>query len=218
MRILIERAKNNSNVFNYFPEYEIYQDKIIVQDCVSDLFDFITQGNPGNTQKQLICQQVEEGLSYLHDTVQYAHRDIKLENMLLKPVSGNRIRAVLFDFDGVHNLMAAEWDKNLWIGTVNYRAPLDVNRIHDWQQVLKLNDWWAWYVCVFAMYYNKFPTLGLVNPEVSDEHLKTWTPEFDSRYPLAQRLFDLYRKEYQGATFTDLHTMMQAQRAAAAPQ
>ena len=217
--VLIERAENDSNVFNYFPEYAIYQDKIIVQDCVSDLFDFITKGNPDNTQKQLICQQVEEGLSYLHDTVQYAHRDIKMENMLLKPVSEDRIRAVLFDFDGVHNLKAAGWDGNLWIGSLQYRAPYNATQYaDDWNHILKQNDWWAWYVCVFAMHYKKFPLYGLDNPTRADIKLSTWTKDsFIDKYPLAVRLFELYETHYKGASFQDLYAEMQAQRFAAAP-
>ncbi|GAA5863037.1 hypothetical protein JCM1840_002449 [Sporobolomyces johnsonii] len=106
-----------------------------------DLFSYLVKrGRLGAPQAKWILYQLLQGLHYLHETVNVAHRDIKLENIILCS-SGSFPKIQLADFGQARY---ATRDFKSLKGTLQYMAP---EQLTAWTRTSgysgKLADMWS---------------------------------------------------------------------------
>merc|ERR1719469_1083297 len=108
-----------------------------------ELFDRIVDGPLSERQSAEIVAQLLQALVYLHDQ-HIVHRDVKLENVMLKRQGANAIKLIDFGF-------ATAFDPRSkltqWRGTVEYSAPeMLAGKPYD-EKV----DVWSAGVCAYTM-------------------------------------------------------------------
>lgn len=93
---------------------------IILEKMDEDLFHFLDRNSHITPEKKLdIAMQITEGVVYLHDKAHVIHRDLKIENVLLR---GNQVK--IADFGMSTKISAKKRSrKNIIIGTWQAYAP-----------------------------------------------------------------------------------------------
>lgn len=84
-----------------------------------DLFNLISKNNGGIANARILKHMITKilkSVQYLHEEVNYAHMDIKLENILVN----SEMTVKLIDFGLAHNLT---YKVSNPVGTKGYRAP-----------------------------------------------------------------------------------------------
>ena len=136
-----------------------------------------------------IFKQLVRGIAYMHSK-QYAHRDLKLDNILMDSSTKN-IKIIDFGF----SLKTAENEKlNVFCGTPHYMDP-DIVKKQAYSP--KAADVWACGVILYIIYVGKLPFFGefeadlfrkiqlgkftAVPPEVGDDKVRN----------LFKRIFDV---------------------------
>lgn len=100
----------------------------------------------------LILSKISSVLYYLHEEMQIAHRDLKLENILISP-DLEHIRVIDFGY-ATSTLISSEQS----CGTPNYMAPelFNKNVVYDSEKV----DMWAFGVIMYHLIEGVFPFRG----------------------------------------------------------
>ena len=113
--------------------------------------DLNPQRRVGELQCRKMFKQIAEGVDYLH-SINVAHRDIKLDNILIDDKAGIKI----IDF-GFSVLSAPAQKLKIFCGTPSYMAPeLTQKREYEGKAV----DMWALGVLIFVMLTGTFPFRG----------------------------------------------------------
>lgn len=95
--------------------------------------------------------QLIDAIGYLHDKMKVAHRDIKLENILV----GEDGYISMIDF-GLAKLSEDDKVMTTQCGTAMYKAPeIVLDKGHGFPV-----DWWALGVCLYTLIYGGFPFGG----------------------------------------------------------
>ena len=163
-----------------------------------DIAHFLKKNGPIKEQKACIWfQQVSDGLNYLHTEVHMAHRDIKIDNILLD----DKYVAKLTDFGFAKESYDLETSKVIlsetYCGTEPYYSPQIVKK-EKYNPFLA--DSWAMGVVLFAMLNNKFPfhfgkqygPEGMLKEQLDPKFISTrFIKDFSKHVKdLIQRLFD----------------------------
>ena len=102
---------------------------------------------------RVIFRQLVDGIAYLHSN-DIVHRDLKLDNILIDPSDGNRIKIIDFGF----SIRApADQKLTLFCGTPHYMDP-DISRKKDYNG--HAADVWALGVILFILLTGKLPFFG----------------------------------------------------------
>lgn len=131
-----------------------------------DLWNYILEKNPSKSNVLSFFDQMKKAVGYIH-SIGLIHRDIKLENFLVKKTDGaSEINIVLADF-GFSRKISGEKDPiystRFGDGTALYMAPELIVRE---KYPHKAPDYWAMGVCFYYMLYRKFPFMGTDKFEV----------------------------------------------------
>jgi serine/threonine protein kinase len=94
--INILRAINHPNVLSFITELRDKDNLYLITECCDyDLKAFIDDAKcPNEEDCAKILKDIVRGYDYLHTTYQIAHRDIKLENILIKMVDGKYVAKI----------------------------------------------------------------------------------------------------------------------------
>jgi len=92
-------------------------------------------------------------LAYLHDN-DIVHRDLKLDNILIDPADGNRVKIIDFGFS---IKASSEQRLSLFCGTPHYMDP-DISRKKEYNG--HAADVWALGVILFILLTGKLPFFG----------------------------------------------------------
>jgi serine/threonine protein kinase len=170
-----------------------------------ELFSFIDQkwprGMPENLAKE-IFRQIVQALKHCKDHGLVVHRDVKLENVLLrkKPVAGEKVEIVLADF-GLSMLakktdkLTRSWMSTARVGTPQYWAPelwpVSVSTINSQSIDTCKADVWA-LACILHVLITGYPAFE-PNP---------WQCE-RMRYFKAYRESHRFRNQFSGGRIPD---------------
>jgi MAP/microtubule affinity-regulating kinase len=102
---------------------------------------------------RIIFRQLVDGIAYLHSN-DIVHRDLKLDNILIDPSDGNRIKIIDFGFS---IRASADQKLTLFCGTPHYMDP-DISRKKDYNG--HAADVWALGVILFILLTGKLPFFG----------------------------------------------------------
>ncbi|KAI7906267.1 kinase-like domain-containing protein [Cokeromyces recurvatus] len=149
-----------------------------------DLYTFLKQDKMKTlTMKQVneYLQQILKGLNYLH-TNGIAHRDIKLENILLVPLNDDDDKVLL----KITDFGEAQWgNESVGIhGTTPYMAPEVFDKNHSYGAMAA--DVWSVGVIYFSMRLEGFP---FITAEMSDSNYRLYLQRYKWRsYPVFRKL------------------------------
>lgn len=153
--------------------------------CSTDLQKLLlSNGKFAEKEAQFIFKQIAEAMSYIHSQG-IAHRDIKLENILIESKSNGKI--VLSDFG--YSIFAQNKPlSKLKCGTIAYVAPEIINN-EPYNPFF--SDVWSTGILLFALITNKFPWPTMIEEEMI-KHIKS----HNIHYPdyLSEQVIDLINR------------------------
>ncbi|KAA8495406.1 Serine/threonine-protein kinase 33 [Porphyridium purpureum] len=163
VKILCDVAHENVlRIIQWFEDSLYYY---VVTELVEgkDLFDVAAARTFTENEILLICSDVVEALAAIHARG-IAHRDVKLENVLLEPSS---FQAKLIDFGFACKVGDMEdiGERRQFPGTLKYQAPEVVQRIASYDAFRA--DMWAVGVMAFALICGEYPFSGETHDEVA---------------------------------------------------
>ena len=149
----LSRNKNIIRLENYSSELiinnNLYYPIVTEYAEHGDLFEFICN-NKGNIKKDLVIEifsQIVSGIYFLNRQG-WAHRDLKLENILVKNLYPIEVKITDFEFST--NLKESQ----SMVGTMSYVSPqILMNETYDTMK----NDIWSLGVILFILYTGKRP-------------------------------------------------------------
>ena len=151
------KGSSHPNIISLFDIFKSNKKLFVFMEFASngDLAHYLKNNGPPNEPKACVWfRQISDGLNYLHTEPHIAHRDIKVDNILLD----DQFVAKLADFGFAKTSIDTKTDhvilSETYCGSEPYYCPQIVNRE-------KYNpfaaDCWAMGVVLFAMINNKFP-------------------------------------------------------------
>jgi len=155
----ILKSLNHPNIIQYIEVHETEDLFFIVTELMqggslSSLFNKrIKEGKLMNEEEiRIIMKQIFEGIRYIH-SCGILHRDIKLENILLKmPEDLSNVKIIDFGIGTKLNLNSTFCDKAKY-GTFLYMAPEQIrNNI-----CIPISDLWSCGIMIFFLISGKFP-------------------------------------------------------------
>lgn len=145
---------SHPNILRFIDVIEETAKTVIITEYVKDsieLFDFIVDAPKPAEKKEIlkIFRQIISALKYMHD-LDIAHRDIKLENILINPKTGD---IKLIDF-GFVKALPKTVTYHTSLGTISYKTP---ESFKDSMWDPKACDVWALGVTLFALATKALP-------------------------------------------------------------
>lgn len=177
-----ETARQFENFNNYFILPFTFGEvtTLASQAGESDAFDKFQNGT---LDQQLFEQHISEAITFLHGTMRWLHRDIKLENIVYVD---ERYKLIDFDMSRPIGLPAiGTWD---WCGTISYLGP----RFEDRQRTIELEntgwyDKWAFETCKYCLQTGVVPFMTHPqhhswNDRVSEKFQALQENQLDEKY------------------------------------
>jgi serine/threonine protein kinase len=128
--IEIHRTLNNPHIIQFLESFEdetnIY---IILELAGMNLFQYLME--QGRFQEKNACfviAQVLVGIAYLHQH-HVVHRDVKLSNILVSRIVGEKVNVKLCDFGLAIRLAHPDQESMTFCGTPSYMPPETVNKL-----------------------------------------------------------------------------------------
>jgi serine/threonine protein kinase len=149
----IMKLCNHPHIIRYINFYDDSNNYYIVMEYIKhgDLFDLVAEKQTLNyDDAKKIFSQLVSAIEYCHGNL-VAHRDIKLENVLVSNME--ELSIILADF-GLSNYIKLNTLHNTLCGSVQYCAPEIINR--DKYNPIK-SDIWSMGVVLYCMVSGGFP-------------------------------------------------------------
>jgi len=152
-------GENNENSVKYYQHFETENEFIIVMElCDGNLIDFI------KLKKGLNINDIYELLCQLNNTFKImkenkiTHRDLKLENILVKYENKEKTRCTfkIIDYGVSKELLRISSRFSTKVGTINYMAP----EVLSEEKYNYECDLWSLGVIIYILYFKDYPYFG----------------------------------------------------------
>jgi serine/threonine protein kinase len=145
------RTVNHPFIIKFFDVVRVDQSVFVVMEYASNgnLLEFLRAAKRGPSEIVQVFAQLVSALHYLHHTVNYLHRDLKLENVLLDDYGNVR----LIDFGLSKQLMPPDSATTTLCGSLPYCAPEVFRHLPYGKPV----DVWSLGICLYAMATGTLP-------------------------------------------------------------
>ena len=158
------------NLLELYDVFETCERIYIVTEYIDGgtLFEFLEEKGFKVEQDvaKKIVQDVAKGLSFLHENG-IIHRDLKLENIMLKREGKTSFRAIIIDY-GLSCFLGPEQVSNDPVGTLKYVAPEIISRLSYREKV----DSWSLGVILYILLQGTVPFYGKNDQDVALRILK----------------------------------------------
>lgn len=188
--ISVLRLSDHPNLLQIYDVFETSERFYLVTELVSGgtLFSWLEERQFPSCESfaKSIITDLATGLLYLH-THGIIHRDVKLENIMLRQGKAGHLEAVLIDF-GLACFVGPEKYSTEPVGTLKYAAPELLSRLPYGQKV----DCWSLGVILYIMLGGKMPFYGKNDQDIAMKILKKRAsmsgPKWASASPEAKAL------------------------------
>jgi len=168
--ISVLRLSNHPNILRLYDIFETSERFYLVTEMISGgtLFTWLESRHFPSCEAfaKTVVTDLATGLLYLH-THNITHRDVKLENIMLRKGPGGRLDAVLIDF-GLAHYGGPEQYSTEPVGTLKYAAPELLSRLPYGQKV----DCWSLGVILYIMLAGRMPFYGKNDQDIAVKILK----------------------------------------------
>lgn len=168
--IRILQVAKHENLLELYDVFETCERLYLVTEFIEGgtLYDYL-QGAGGQLAESTVKNfaiDLAKGLQYLHERG-VIHRDVKLENVLLRREKNGNLKAVLIDF-GLSCFLGPEEVSTEPVGTLKYAAPEILSRVSYRGEV----DCWSLGVLLYILLQGKMPFYGASDRDVALRILK----------------------------------------------
>jgi calcium-dependent protein kinase len=168
--ISILRLINHPNVLRLYDVFETSERLYLVTEELSEgtLFTWLQQRNfeANESFAKSIIIDIASGLLCLHSHG-VVHRDVKLENVMIRHTRGGRLEGVLIDF-GLSCFLGPEQCSTDPVGTLKYAAPEVISRLPYGFKV----DCWSLGVILCILLTGRMPFYGKNEQDIAIKILK----------------------------------------------
>ena len=178
--VTILQAISHPNLLRYYDVFETYERTYVVTELIDEgtLFEHLEarKFSVGEEFAKRVVGDVANGLKYLHENG-VVHRDVKLENVMLKRDRQGGLRAVIIDFGLAVCLGPKEMAREP-VGTLKYAAPEIITHMKYREKV----DCWSLGVILYILLQGKVPFYGKTDQEVAVHILKRHIQFFGEKW------------------------------------
>ena len=168
--ISILRLSSHPNVMQLYDVFETSERFYLVTEMFTEgtLFGWLEKRSfkVSESVAKWIIADIAKGLLYLH-CHGVVHRDLKLENVMLRQSKGGRLEAVLIDF-GMSCFLGPEQYSTEPVGTLKYAAPEVISRLPYGFKA----DCWSLGVILYILLVGRMPFYGKNDPSIAVKVLK----------------------------------------------
>ncbi len=153
--------KDNINSIHFYEFYDTEKDYAIVMElCDDNLHNILIERNKGFTSEEVlnIITQLNKTFKIMSKN-NIIHRDIKLENILVKYINKEQSKYIvkLADYGVSRQLLSLSKQCKSYVGTVNTMAP----EILAGEEYDAKCDLWSLGVIIYQLFFKKYPYDGL---------------------------------------------------------
>lgn len=168
--ICILRLSNHPNVMQLYDVFESSERFYLVTEVFHEgtLFSWLEKRNFQVSEflAKSIFTNIARGLQYLHERG-VVHRDLKLENVLLRQTKTGPPEAVLIDF-GMSCFLGPEQCSTEPVGTLKYAAPEVISRLPYGCKA----DCWSLGVILYVLLAGRMPFYGRSEQHIAEKILR----------------------------------------------
>lgn len=168
--IRILQLAKHENLLELYDVFETCERLYLVTEYIEGgtLYDYLRTagGQVAESIARKLAIDLAKGLQYLHERG-VIHRDVKLENVLLRKEKNGSLKAVLIDF-GLSCFLGPEEVSTEPVGTLKYAAPEVLSRVSYREEV----DCWSLGVLLYILLQGKMPFYGASDRDVALKILK----------------------------------------------
>ena len=168
--IRILQLAKHENLLELYDVFETCERLYLVTEYIEGgtLYDYLRTagGQVAESIARKLTIDLAKGLQYLHERG-VIHRDVKLENVLLRKEKNGSLKAVLIDF-GLSCFLGPEEVSTEPVGTLKYAAPEILSRVSYRGEV----DCWSLGVLLYILLQGKMPFYGASDRDVALKILK----------------------------------------------
>lgn len=168
--ISVLRLANHPNILRLYDIFETSERFYLVTELLREgtLFTWLENQHFPSCESfaKTVVTDLATGLLYLHSH-NVIHRDLKLENIMLRKGAGGHVEAVLIDF-GLACYAGPEQFSIEPVGTLKYAAPELLSRLPYGEKV----DCWSLGVILYVMLAGRMPFYGKNDQDVAVKILK----------------------------------------------
>ena len=131
-----------------------------------DLHYYLCDDKLSKSSIPFVSREILDGIKYLHDK-KIIHRDIKLENILLKLKNSeiDEIKICDFGFSLVFPENTKQMKYTNGAGTMDYLAPEMKMKIEYDEKI----DIWSWGICFYALHMIKYPVKNTLEKLLNED-------------------------------------------------
>ena len=158
----IVESENNKNTVKFFECFETEEEFAIVMElCDESLLRYVTNKNRGLSNKEIreILVQLNNSFKIMNKK-RLVHRDLKLENILIKKESENNIIFKLTDYGLSRQLLTISKKLSSKAGTPGFTAPEILKYEEGLEKYNQECDLWSLGVIIYVLYFREYPYKG----------------------------------------------------------
>ena len=166
---ILQLAKHE-NILELYDVFETCERLYLVTEYIEGgtLYGYLQTagGRLAESETKKLIGDIAKGLLFLHQRG-VVHRDVKLENIMMRREKNGNVRAVLIDF-GLSCFLGPEEGSAEAVGTLKYAAPEIISRVSYREEV----DWWSLGVLWYILLQGRVPFYGASDRDVALRILK----------------------------------------------